>query len=99
MTDYVEELKTEAESKNYNRYRMYNEPSQFFDRLWGDLDIWIQTDAELFIQKFTTKTRWRSELALRSQRHEWIKGIPIILQFTLVNGTDLEVAARRINPS
>jgi hypothetical protein len=103
-SDYVEQLKSEIEAKDWNRWRFKNEPSEFFDTLWAEVDAWeAEGSFDVFVRKFESKTKWRTEPLFQYRWVDVSNGHRILCQWTLKNGgLQLEFGASRIkqpNPS
>jgi hypothetical protein len=97
--DYVEDIKKDMERLNWNKHRFYNEPDTWWDEILKDVNIWFQTEMDIFVKTFTSKTKWCRVSKFRTQFPQMVNGIPIFMQWTLNDfGTTLELAVKKLTP-
>ncbi len=96
--DYYEDITKDLERLNWNLHQFFNEKNTWWDKMLKDVEAWLQTEADIFVKHFTTKTIWRQEPALRCKYPDLVGNAPVIFQWTLTNGSNLELAVKRLTP-
>lgn len=94
--DYIEDIKKDMARLDWNLHRFFNEPGTWYDEVMKEIEIWLGTNFDLFVKSFTTKTKWKNEPVWRSQYPDMIAGKKVFVQWTLTNGTNMELVVKRI---
>lgn len=99
MDDFVENIQKDMKRLNYNMFRFYNEPDSWWDSIIKDIETWLQTETDLFVKHFASKTKWYPRSVARSQYPELVNSQPIFMQWTLTNfGQNIELAVKKLTP-
>lgn len=95
--DFVTDIVHDFESRDYNRYRFYNEPGTWWDELLKEVSEWLKTGTDVYIKQFVSKHPWFHGGNARSQYHEVVDGQDLVFQWTILNhGHQIEFACKRI---